>query len=561
MTRRRTVIVSLLAGLAGCPSSTPNNPPADARPDARRDALVDAQGDARVGDGGGGLCGNGHVDGNESCDGADLNGQSCASLGLLFGALGCTQSCRFDFGHCGTCGDGKLQGAEECDGQELKGATCTSKGFTGGTLSCKACQLDTGGCVSSMPGAATVVFGRSNAIVVRSMDTATSAWGAASSLPITGSPRWAVNQVSPVDATDEVAAVTSESAGDLQLHLLHRGASGWALDDTVLLGVPATENVKRVFDLVYEAKSGEALLVYSNNTSSPQLRTFTKAGGWSAAGSALATPPGTAAVRWVVLAARPGTDEIALAYSDSSTHLYNVVWDGSAFVDTSKIKLSDTNGMGHTVQSFDAIYEEKSGDLLVFASDNCCSCHGLGIKLAGQPKIDGGSNDICGSFAFAKLAALRGSDAAAIVGDLASASIWTGAAFYPAENLWPGPAVNVRAWADVAWVGSHPVAVAVHRGWSDASGLGKLFWVRYDGAWQNGAPLPVAGLGEVIWAQLEAFPAEDRVLAVFSDGAKSLWAATYTLAGWKLENGGQPLTSKDLSTTAARAFGVAIGQK
>lgn len=97
-------------------------------------------------------CGNGVRDPGEVCDGSDLGGHSCASQGLVGGTLGCAANCQLDTRACtGTapvCGDGVRQGNEACDGTDLGGATCLSVGdFIGGTLGCSAsCALDTSGC-------------------------------------------------------------------------------------------------------------------------------------------------------------------------------------------------------------------------------------------------------------------------------------------------------------------------------------------------------------------------------------------------------------------------------
>ena len=44
----------------------------------------------------------------ESCDGLDLGGQSCATLGYTGGSLSCAASCQFDTAACGAarCGPG-----------------------------------------------------------------------------------------------------------------------------------------------------------------------------------------------------------------------------------------------------------------------------------------------------------------------------------------------------------------------------------------------------------------------------------------------------------------------
>lgn len=49
-----------------------------------------------------------------------------------------------------TCGNGVIDPGEQCDGSDLGGATCESLGFAGGTLACSgACTYDTSGCTSA----------------------------------------------------------------------------------------------------------------------------------------------------------------------------------------------------------------------------------------------------------------------------------------------------------------------------------------------------------------------------------------------------------------------------
>jgi len=100
-------------------------------------------------------CGNGAIDGSESCDGADLGGMSCVSLGFASGTLGCTAGCGLDVSGCvpnppDTCGNGTIEGDESCDGGDLGGATCASLGYTlDGMLGCTAgCGYDMSGCTS-----------------------------------------------------------------------------------------------------------------------------------------------------------------------------------------------------------------------------------------------------------------------------------------------------------------------------------------------------------------------------------------------------------------------------
>lgn len=89
----------------------------------------------------GGRCGDGVPDSldGEQCDGYNLDGNSCASLGLVGGTLACGADCRFDTSRCnGPCGDGVIQTelGEQCDGADLSGNTCVTMGYHGGQLTC-----------------------------------------------------------------------------------------------------------------------------------------------------------------------------------------------------------------------------------------------------------------------------------------------------------------------------------------------------------------------------------------------------------------------------------------
>ncbi len=87
------------------------------------------------------ICGDGQLVGDEACDGANLDQKTCESLNYHAGTLVCASDCTLDTSDCeaaGRCGDGSIQGGfgEVCDGAELAGATCESLGYHGGTLAC-----------------------------------------------------------------------------------------------------------------------------------------------------------------------------------------------------------------------------------------------------------------------------------------------------------------------------------------------------------------------------------------------------------------------------------------
>lgn len=97
------------------------------------------------------VCGDGRTEGAESCDGSDLGGESCASLGFFGGTLSCAASCAFNTSLCEPdwCGNDVAGTEEECDGVDLRFATCESEGFAGGQMACDAdCELDLSGCLA-----------------------------------------------------------------------------------------------------------------------------------------------------------------------------------------------------------------------------------------------------------------------------------------------------------------------------------------------------------------------------------------------------------------------------
>jgi hypothetical protein len=91
------------------------------------------------------------------CSSAQLAGLSCANFdspkGVAFGGgvLKCNSptACSYNIDACTYCGDNKRNGGEDCDGAELGGQSCQSLGFDAGALSCNVgCTYNTTSCQS-----------------------------------------------------------------------------------------------------------------------------------------------------------------------------------------------------------------------------------------------------------------------------------------------------------------------------------------------------------------------------------------------------------------------------
>jgi hypothetical protein len=98
------------------------------------------------------ICGNNKAEGGESCDGLDLKGETCKSLGFDTGTLSCSGSCTHDTSACAKtppCGNGVVDPGEECDPAAATQQTCKSLGFQGGILGCDSCKLDTALCIDA----------------------------------------------------------------------------------------------------------------------------------------------------------------------------------------------------------------------------------------------------------------------------------------------------------------------------------------------------------------------------------------------------------------------------
>ncbi|MDO8647677.1 MAG: hypothetical protein Q7R70_04650 [Candidatus Diapherotrites archaeon] len=102
--------------------------------------------------GAGGFCGNSKIDSKEQCDLANLNGKTCENTGFTGGGtLSCNADCTLNTGKCiqapPACGNNSIDAGEQCDGSNLNGKTCDSLGYASGTPACNSnCTFNVSNC-------------------------------------------------------------------------------------------------------------------------------------------------------------------------------------------------------------------------------------------------------------------------------------------------------------------------------------------------------------------------------------------------------------------------------
>lgn len=390
---------------------------------------------------------------------------------------------------------------------------------------------------------------------------------------------WTSNAVSPLANKEELCAVLSLEGASTELDLLRWDGAAWSVDWTAT-DIAGTHATKRGVALRYEQLSGDALVVYSDNTATPVYRT--RSGGvWS---TEAALPlndaggpdpdPNTGTVLWCLLASRPGSDEVALLYADLNDDLVAITWDGDLWTTTSAVLLETAlvaNSVSGDVENrpLDLAYESLSGDLLTAWGQDGTAGVRYALKPSGTDTWSAPASvlaPLVGQTHHVDLCRDPSSDRIGLVSmDLAGTerlglATWTGAAWQDAgEYDSQTRNVNDLAQGDlpaaVAWVGASGVAVCVYADEATAA----LEWA----TWSSGAgwivqgSFAVVGKGFTESVLLAGSEGPDRLLAVFSDDSDALYAATFDGASWTLENGGAPLEAT-LSANASAPFSLSV---
>ena len=416
----------------------------------------------------------------------------------------------------------------------------------------------------------------------RSWDDSVSSWSASrTTISANSIIKWSVNKITPDGTDDELVGVLSDTGSGTDLDLLHWDGSAWSVDWSSTAITQANAN-KRGFDLEFEAASGDALVVYSDNTSTPVYRTLS-GGSWSGEtalplndGGGSNPDPNSGTVLWVELETRPGSNEIALAYADANADLVTIVWDGAQWVTASADTLETNvkrNPVTATVSNriFDLAYEESTGDLMAAWGRHTTDGFWYSTKAAGSNTWSAAAQVSAaptnGVPHYVDLASEpSGQRIAAGIFDMGDGTerlglaTWTGSSWVNAgeydSQTWD---VNDTGTGDfagaVGWVGTSGTAVAVY----PDNQTGTLDWARWTaaGGWAVQTDVTISGKGYTESVQIEPFSGQNKLMAILSDGNSDLYAAMYDGSTWTVTNSGVPLEAL-LSSVDSTPFSFVI---
>jgi len=406
---------------------------------------------------------------------------------------------------------------------------------------------------------------------LRTWDDLASSWSAEGRAPAAGSTiYWTQHAVSPLRDDHGLLAVLSSTGSSTELDMLRWNGVEWSLDWTST-SITAANAQKRGFDVAFEQSSGDAMVVYSNNTNQPRYRTRVN-GTWSAEG-AVSSAPLAGIVQWVQMASRPGSNEITLCYNDSLNDLAVLVWSGTAWTAATSSVLETnlkTNAVTGAVSNrvFDVAYEATTGDVLVAWGRGAANGFWYSTKAAGSNTWTAAAQQAAapanGVPHFVDLATEPGGSRIACCAlsldgqERLGLATWTGSAWVNAgEYDAQIRDVNNGATGDfpaaVAWVGSSGTAVCVYAD-DQTDTLDWASWTPGTGwAVQTDAAIPGKGYTESV--DLQSFANVQDVMLVFSDSNADLYALTFAGTGWALA-----ITTLEtsLSSLTSRPFGFAV---
>jgi hypothetical protein len=397
-------------------------------------------------------------------------------------------------------------------------------------------------------------------------------------VPSNGTVAWIVPALN-YDGT-EILAVESQFATATGIDVLSGAGSSFTNEISITGLRQATSADHRSFDMALEGLSSDAMLVYSDDSPNPKWRkrvalspTF-----WSPEQPVFTTGPGTGAVEWIQLVARPNTNTIALVYSSANDELFVTVWNGTAWSAPTQLApqtFPSFDGGAFALysaswQCFGAAYTDPGGDLFVGYSLDMYSVNAgftWVVEPSGQTSFstpapvsnyvppgplsiaaEPGTNHIAISY--------LEQDGTCPCDDF-NALVWDGAQiadFTKLDDNYGLSGYAAGASPDgVNWLTSAGAAVAVYAHAGPDGGIsGNLGWAKWTApnGWilQPEAPMQPP-LAQLLNARMAALSTGDRVFGFLEDVNGPIWVKSFDGNTWSDTFDGGPLESAPSRTT------------
>jgi hypothetical protein len=331
--------------------------------------------------------------------------------------------------------------------------------------------------------------------------------------------------------TDDEWIIATRDAGDVIKAQICTGVDGGVSCGTpTQITATAGTHGLRNFDVAYEQTSGQALLVYGTATAD-ELRKIEWTGSWGS-DAAITTNRTTGTVEWVELTARPGSDQIGIAYSDSNDAVSAYRWSGTAAGDEATANIGST-AITADFRKFDVSFEGTSGDMLVVAWVGAAGTARTG-QLVGSTWTIGDQTAVDVVTGFVDLPEvptgtnyLGVSSHGAAATTLSEGFAWTGSAVTDGTN----GDDNLLTWAAnyqlsaIAYLNSTYPSVAVI---SNSAATDDIDWWTMSSAGAiTDQTVNTRTRGAGRFRDLFDYPNADKVLLLTTDANSDLWADTW----------------------------------
>ncbi|MGE5392702.1 MAG: fibronectin type III domain-containing protein, partial [Candidatus Saccharibacteria bacterium] len=181
---------------------------------------------------------------------------------------------------------------------------------------------------------------------------------------------------------DEGILVTQSTSGHIQSQVWN--GSGWGPVKThqIVTGNGAGADQQALngqsFDLAYESVSGDAVLVYYDNTADPNYAIWNGTAWDDNGGAGYNLDVPTTGQPNVIELERGPDDQIAMILVDSNIDIYGALWNGTAWDDMNPSGVEpvwDATGSIATKHPIDVTFESLSGDIMFLWGDATLTDH------------------------------------------------------------------------------------------------------------------------------------------------------------------------------------------